>query len=165
MQIKRNAGFTIVEMLIVVTILAMLAGVLIPVLEDSASTSRDARRAADLKSVQAAVEAFHRVNGLYPDTGNRWSNELGTAESYGPDGYIPDLVPEFLPALPKDPEEGTDFGSEGYAYRSDGTNFKLVAWNTPESFPVGNPFYDPQAADKNWQICTPGAYAWNRSGN
>ena len=74
MQIKRNAGFTIVEMLIVVTILAMLAGVLIPVLEDSASTSRDARRAADLKSVQAAVEAFHRVNGLYPYTGNLWSN-------------------------------------------------------------------------------------------
>ncbi|MHC4837333.1 MAG: prepilin-type N-terminal cleavage/methylation domain-containing protein, partial [Planctomycetota bacterium] len=39
-----RAGFTIIEMLIVVTILAMLAGILVPVLESEAATARDARR-------------------------------------------------------------------------------------------------------------------------
>ena len=70
-MLKRTAqaGFTIIEMLIVVTILAMLAGVLVPVLEDAAQSSRDSRRASDLKSVQSSLDSFKRVTGNYPDTG------------------------------------------------------------------------------------------------
>ena len=160
MQIKKNAGFTIVEMLIVVTILAMLAGILIPVLEDSASTSRDARRAADLKSVQASLEAYKRVNGVYPTTGGQWDVEDGTAADYGSTGYIPGLVPSFLPALPSDPHDATTLGTDGYAFCSDGTDYKFIAKNTPESFPNGNPFYDTQAAGINWQVSSAGGYNW-----
>ena len=160
MQIKRNAGFTIVEMLIVVTILAMLAGILIPVLEDSASSSRDARRAADLKSVSSALEAYKRVNGAYPTTGGSWSVEDGTTADYGATGYISSLVPDFLPALPNDPDSSTNFGTDGYAYRSDGSDFKFIAKSTPESFPAGNPFYDPSGAAANWQTSSSGGYNW-----
>ena len=69
---KRQAGFTIIEMLIVVTILAMLAGILIPVLGDAAKSARDSRRATDLKSVQSALEAYKRANGVYPTTNGNW---------------------------------------------------------------------------------------------
>ena len=157
---QRQAGFTIVEMLIVVTILALLAGVLVPVLNDSAATSRDARRSADLKAVQSALEAFKRVNGEYPTTDDSWSVENGTNKNYGANGYIKDLVPTFLPALPKDPNEKTEFGTDGYSYRSDGTDFKFLAKSTPESFPAGNPFYDPSGIKKNWQVSSPGGYHW-----
>ncbi len=162
MQTKKNAGFTIVEMLIVVTILAMLAGILIPVLEDSASSSRDARRAADLKSVSSALEAYKRVNGSFPTTAGAWSVEDGTAGDYGAAGYIASLVPDFLPALPSDPDDSTNFGIDGYAYRSDGTDFKFIAKNTPESFPAGNPFYDSnvEGAATNWQVSSSGGYGW-----
>ncbi len=157
---QRQAGFTIVEMLIVVTILALLAGVLIPVLNDSAATSRDARRSADLKAVQSALEAYKRVNGDYPTTEGTWSVELGHVANYGDKGYIKGLVPTFLPALPKDPNEKTSFGTEGYSFRSDGTDYKFLAKSTPESFPAGNPFYDPVAASANWQVSSPGGYRW-----
>lgn len=162
MMKKRNSGFTIIEMLIVVTILAMLAGILIPVLEDATSSSRDARRASDLKNVQAALESFKRVNGIYPDTSDAWQGDMSDngGLGYGTTGYIPGLVPDFLPALPKDPDSQFPTASEGYMYRSDGTDFKFVLNGTPETFAIGNPYYDPARATTAWMISSPGGYNW-----
>ena len=72
---KRQAGFTIIEMLIVVTILAMLAGVLVPVLQEGQETARDSRRMQDLRSVQSAVADYFRAEGQYPDTSDAWQND------------------------------------------------------------------------------------------
>lgn len=159
---KRQAGFTIIEMLIVVTILAMLAGILIPVLGDAAKSSRDSRRATDLKSVQSALEAYKRANGTYPSTAGEWQGD-STGDGgmgYNAAGYIPNLVPTFLPSLPKDPDSRYPNATQGYAYRSDGTDFKFVCKGTPESFPTGNIFFDPAAQAANWQVSSPGAYTW-----
>jgi len=48
-QTQTRQGFTIIEMLIVVTILALLAGILAPLLADEAENARDGRRGADLR--------------------------------------------------------------------------------------------------------------------
>ncbi len=162
MKMKRQSGFTIIEMLIVVTILAMLAGILIPVLEDAARSARDARRAADLKNVHSSLESYKRVIGTYPDTGDEWFGDMSDNGGYGYDaaGYIPGLVPDYLPALPKDPDSEYPTAAEGYMFRSDGTDFKFVLNGTPESYAAGNPFYDPQRAATAWQISSPGAYNW-----
>jgi prepilin-type N-terminal cleavage/methylation domain-containing protein len=159
---KRQAGFTIIEMLIVVTILAMLAGILIPVLGDAAKSARDSRRATDLKSVQSALEAYKRANGVYPTTNGNWQGD-STADGgmgYDANGYIPGLVPTFAPTLPKDPDSRYPDATNGYAYRSDGVDYKFVVKGTPESFPAGNPFFDPQAGNANWQVSSPGGYNW-----
>ena len=50
-----RAGFTLLEMLLVVVILAMMAGILVPVLERELIVAADSRRASDLKTVQSAV--------------------------------------------------------------------------------------------------------------
>jgi prepilin-type N-terminal cleavage/methylation domain-containing protein len=164
-MLKRTAqaGFTIIEMLIVVTILAMLAGILVPVLEDAAQSSRDSRRASDLKSVQSSLDSFKRVTGNYPDTGGAWQGDAATYGSFTYDaaGYIPGLVPNYLPALPKDPSP--DFPTAttgGYMYRSDGTDYKFVTNEGPESYPAGNPFYDPARAATAWQVSSPSGYNW-----
>jgi prepilin-type N-terminal cleavage/methylation domain-containing protein len=77
-HLGRRAGFTIIEMLIVVTILAMLAGILIPVLETEAATARDARRASDLKSVASALAHDYQDNRAYPDTSDAWQGDAGS---------------------------------------------------------------------------------------
>ena len=154
---KRQAGFTIIELLIVVTILAMLAGILVPVLEDSAQSARDARRAADLKTVQSALEAYKRVTGLYPDTAGVFVDD-GTA-GYDASGYIPGLVPNFMQSLPKDPDPQYPSAAGDYRYRSDGSDYKFRINGCPESFPAGNPFYDPGSAT-SWMVCSPGGYNW-----
>ncbi|MBC8371074.1 MAG: type II secretion system protein [Planctomycetes bacterium] len=165
-MLKRTAqaGFTIIEMLIVVTILAMLAGILVPVLEDAAQSSRDSRRASDLKSVQAALDSFKRVTGEYPNTSGAWFGDSVAEGSKTYDGgancYIPGLVPNYLPALPKDPSPDLPNATGGYMYRSDGTDYKFVTNEGPESFPTGNPFYDPARAATAWQVSSPGGYNW-----
>jgi len=162
MKRQRQAGFTIIEMLIVVTILAMLAGILVPVLENAAQSSRDSRRASDLKSVQSALESFKRVNGAYPDTTGAWSGDSAADGGLGYDatGYIPGLVPDFIPVLPKDPSADYPNATGGYRYRSDGTDFKFCINESPESFPTGNPFFDPARAATAWQVSSPGGYNW-----
>ena len=163
MKTNRQSGFTIIEMLIVVTILAMLAGILIPVLEDAASSSRDSRRASDLKTMQTALASFQRVNGAYPDTTGNWQGDatgVGSSHGYDATGYCPGLVPDFIPALPKDPSPDLPDAANGYQYRSDGVDYKFVALGGPETFPTGNPFFDPSNATTGWQISTPGGYNW-----
>ena len=95
---RSTAGFTIIEMLIVVTILALLAGILLPVLENEAAIARDARRAADLKSISGALIQYRQDNGTFPDTGGAWQGDAGNFGSFGYDagGYIPGLVPDYL---------------------------------------------------------------------
>ena len=164
MKLKKRAqaGFTIIEMLIVVTILAMLTGILVPVLEDSQKAARDARRSADLKAVQASLEAYKRVNGQYPSTGGAWQGDAPSFGGLGYDatGYIPGLVPNFMQALPKDPDASIPVDDRGYFYRSDGDDYKFGAHKTPESFDAGNPFIDPSRPTTSWMVSTPGAYNW-----
>ncbi|MCP4092567.1 MAG: type II secretion system protein [Planctomycetes bacterium] len=163
MKRTSQSGFTIIEMLIVVTILAMLAGILLPVLEDAALSSRDARRSSDLKSMQAALESYKRVNGTYPDTGGAFQGDAPTYGGllYDAAGYCPGLVPDYLPALPKDPSPDIPNATTGgYMYSSDGVDFKFVCNEGPETFPAGNPFYDPTRAATAWQISSPGGYNW-----
>ena len=63
MRSKSHSGFTIIEMLIVVTILALLAGILIPVLEQESQRARDGRRAGDLRTVASALATYSSLNG------------------------------------------------------------------------------------------------------
>jgi prepilin-type N-terminal cleavage/methylation domain-containing protein len=162
-QPKKNSGFTIIEMLIVVTILSMLAGILIPVLEGEASNARDARRAADLRTVSAALANYYALNDNYPDTGDTWFGDAPTYGNMGYDsaGYIPGLVPNYIAALPKDPDQNFPNATDkGYMYRSDGQHYKFVIDTAQTSFYISNPFYDPTRPITGWQVSSPGGYDW-----
>jgi type II secretory pathway pseudopilin PulG len=150
-------------MLIVVAILALLAGILVPVLEDAARSSRDARRAADLKSVRSALAAYKAANGSYPSTGGEWWGDAPTfgGRAYsGATAYIPGLVPDWLPILPRDPSPAYPTADQGYAYRSDGVDYKFMAHKTPDNYPPSNPFYDPARPTEAWMVATAGAHVW-----
>lgn len=159
---RRKAGFTIIELLIVVLVIAMLAGILVPVLADSAAAARDARRGHDLRAIQSALADYHEDFGVYPTTNGNWQGDAqgDGGMGYGATGYIPGLVPDYLPALPKDPDPRYPNATMGYAYRSDGADFKCIARGTPESYGPSNPFRDPSAPLTNWQVSSPGGYNW-----
>ena len=163
MKRRLNSGFTIIEMLIVVTILSLLAGILLPVLEQEAARARDGRRAGDLRSVASALTTYKSLNGTYPNTNDEWHGDSTAYGGYGYDasGYIPGIVPDLLPYLPKDPNPAYPNGTgAGYMYRSNGLDFKFVINATPSEFLVSNPFFDPQRPDSGWQVSSPGGYNW-----
>ena len=59
-------GFTLIEVLIVIFIIGLLASVVLIGLGSFRARGRDARRAADLRSIQHALELYYGKSGSYP---------------------------------------------------------------------------------------------------
>ena len=68
MQKKQKRGFTLIEILIVVAIIAILASVVLIGLGPTQRAGRDARRISDLHEVQTALQLYYNHNAKYPST-------------------------------------------------------------------------------------------------
>jgi prepilin-type N-terminal cleavage/methylation domain-containing protein len=65
---KNKQGFTLIELLVVIAIIGLLATLSIVALNTARARSRDAKRVADVKQVQTALELYFNDNGAYPAT-------------------------------------------------------------------------------------------------
>lgn len=66
LKFKQNA-FTLIELIMVMTIIGAMAGVFLLNYPGTRSTTRDTQRKSDLKQYQTALEGFANANsGLYP---------------------------------------------------------------------------------------------------
>ncbi len=63
---KIENGFTLVEMLLVITIIGILAALVIPKMVGRSEQARQAAAHADLSSIKTALDAFEVDNGFYP---------------------------------------------------------------------------------------------------
>jgi general secretion pathway protein G len=70
MQRKQQQGFTLIEILIVVAIIAILASVVLVGLGPTQQQGRDARRLSDLREVQTGLELYFNKCGYYPGVVN-----------------------------------------------------------------------------------------------
>ena len=85
----RKAGFSLMELIVSIAILAILAGTLVPVVAKKLAAARDARRLSDMKTVVDAVEGYLLDKGSLPN---------GDAES-GTGGYDTTLDATFMSIL------------------------------------------------------------------
>src|SRR6266536_2315222 len=63
---RDEAGFTLIELMIVIVILGVLAGIVIFAVGGITNTGNLAACKSDVKTVDVAVEAFRAKNGSYP---------------------------------------------------------------------------------------------------
>ncbi len=63
-------GFTLIEILIVVAIIAILASVVLVGLGPTQQAGRDARRVSDIHEIQNGLELYYNKCGFYPGTAN-----------------------------------------------------------------------------------------------
>ncbi len=61
-------GFTLVELLIVVAIIAVLASIAVPRYEAAVNNAKVIRAVCDLKTISQAIEMYMLTNGKYPDS-------------------------------------------------------------------------------------------------
>lgn len=158
----KNSGFTLIELLVVISIIGFLATASVVVLNSARMKARDAKRRSDLKQVSTALEVYYDTNNSYPSTSSTWWGNCPTYGSHGisgANGWVPNLAPAYIPALPLDPKYNGAGGC--YLYRSDGINYKLLAYTTTESVcpvPVSDPMYDGRVC--TFQISSPGGSSW-----
>jgi len=67
METKRK-GFTIVELLTVMAIIAILMGLLLPAMNAVRKAAKDVSQKAQFKTIDTALEAFKNENGMYPES-------------------------------------------------------------------------------------------------
>ncbi len=63
-------SFTLIELLIVITIIGILAIALVPRISSGPSRARDIQRKADLQNLATAVELYYADHGEYPNSGS-----------------------------------------------------------------------------------------------
>lgn len=63
-----RSAFTLIELLVVIAIIGILSSVVLASLNDARQKSRDAKRIADIRQVQLALELYFDSNAAYPAT-------------------------------------------------------------------------------------------------
>jgi general secretion pathway protein G len=115
-NIKRNqsrrSAFTLIELLLVMVILAILAGVVINKFGGIQERARDTRAKTDITNIKNALEQFKIVNTRYPNT-----EEGLQALVTKPNDDLPDWK-QCLDKMPSDP------WNHPYIYRCPGNNGK-----------------------------------------
>jgi general secretion pathway protein G len=109
MKIKynfRHLGFTLIEMLVVISIIGILATLVAANLNSARSRARDAERKSDLKNIETALRIYYNDKGSYPanDSGSQMKacDPGGTAScSWGSQWSVDSTV--YMQTLPKDP--------------------------------------------------------------
>lgn len=98
---KQQKGFALIEILLVISIIALMTSVLLAALRTTRAKTRDARRISDMKTIAAALGAYHIDNSQYPSCpGTDGSLAAGIA---GMACLKAALVPQYLRSLPQDP--------------------------------------------------------------
>jgi len=67
-QKKLKSGFTLIELLVVIAIIGILSSVVLASLNSARAKARDAKRIADFRQIQTALELFYDSYGRYPVT-------------------------------------------------------------------------------------------------
>lgn len=98
---KAEKGFTLIEMLVVIAILGILAGLVMPRIMAEPDKARVVKAKMQMESISTALHQYRLDNGIYPDTiqGLRGLVEKPTS------GRIPRNFPlrGYLDSLPLDP--------------------------------------------------------------
>jgi len=92
---KKEKSFTLIEILVVSTIIALLAGAAIVSYAQINKQSRDAKRKADLEQIRAALEMYRSNRGYYP---------LSVNTTCGDASGLSDGATTYLSDIPDDPK-------------------------------------------------------------
>jgi general secretion pathway protein G len=117
---KKSAGFTLIEVMVVVVILGILAAMIVPKIMSRPEQARIVKVKQDVMAIQSALDLYKLDNGFYPTT-DQGLQALVTRPTSDPqprnwksDGY--------LQQLPTDP------WGEAYQYINEDEKIKIFSY-------------------------------------
>ncbi len=155
-----KAGFTLVEILVVLGIIALLAALLFPAFKSGQERSRQSSCAANLKQIGVAVQQYYQDEKYYPaslsvlmpqaismdtDLNPDTDSNAATSENPGGTGYLPGLDVAICP------DDDTESTTPRHSYGQYGVSSAPALPALAGTFPsyTSTPPSDP------------GQYAWN----
>jgi prepilin-type N-terminal cleavage/methylation domain-containing protein len=123
-------GFTLVELLTVVAIIALLSSVTFSSFTTARKKARISQRISHLKQVQNALEYYFAVNRVYPSTSGLMRSQCLIGGSVTLNNVIPGLTPVYLQVMPSDPQMDTINSTS--CYISNGTDYAFLDYNVSE---------------------------------
>lgn len=101
----KKTGFTLVELLIAVSVIAILSAIGVTIFSEVTVKTRNNARKNDLKQIQQALELYYETNHFYP---NPNSGVVGV-ESCAPvdDNFNQNRISNLLKQVPSDPKDKT----------------------------------------------------------
>lgn len=114
-------GFTLVELLVAISIIAILSAIGMIVFGNVQMQARDSKRKQDLRAISTALEIYYNKNGKYPNTDALWVYS-GNAQP-----WIPGLNSQYMVQVPTDPKSNLiervwEQPGTGYGYWSNYSN-------------------------------------------
>lgn len=116
----KTRGFTIVELLVVIVVIAILAAVSVVAYTGIQERARFSVMQSDLRTINNAIQLYYADNGKYPV-----ASSSASANVTGRTLNIPGLVPDYLNSMPSMPNDGRG-GYYAYIWSGSGAEYKLV---------------------------------------
>jgi general secretion pathway protein G len=135
-------GFTLIEVMVVVAILAILAAVVVPRIMDEPAKARQAKVKQDIRAIESALDLYKLDNYRYPST-EQGLEALADKPTSGPE---PDNYKDggYLRDLPEDP-----WGNP-YQYLNPGEHGEIDIYSLgADGAPGGE---GPNADIGNWNV-------------
>jgi general secretion pathway protein G len=118
---NRQSGFTLIEIMVVVVILAVLGALVVPKILENVDKARVTRAGSDIRAIETALDLYRLDNFKYPTT----EQGLQALVKQPADPSITNYRSEgYLPAVPKDP------WNNPYQYASPGPDGKAYEITT-----------------------------------
>lgn len=130
-KVKRS-GFTLTELMIVITIIAILSAIGFSSYTNAQKIGRDSRRKSDLKAIQTALELYYQQNGTYVtlsspaySTDSTW----GSAPVFlGGSSYT-----NYINQMPKDPLDPSTNNRYDYFSSTSSTYYLCATLESPNT--------------------------------
>lgn len=96
---RRQTGFTLIEVMVVVVILGILAAIVVPRVMDRPAEAQAVKARQDIRALESALNLYKLDNFVYPNT-DQGLEALVTKPGTSPE---PRNWKQYIPRLPKDP--------------------------------------------------------------
>ncbi len=138
-KILNNRGFTLIELMVVIVILGILAGLIVPKIMDAPEKAKRSKARMQIESLETALKMYKLDNGVYPPSLQGLVEQADGAKNFRKGGYLE------KGKIPKDPwsndfvymHPGTHGGDYDLSsYGADGTgggeddNKDINSWDT-----------------------------------
>ena len=116
----KKTGFTLIELLVVIAIIGLLSTLSLVALNSARQKSRDAKRVADVRQMQTALELYFNANNSYPATDD--------VESGGALASSTDIYMSIIPTAPKPADGNCDDTENTYTYTRDNESSYTISY-------------------------------------